>query len=488
MGIGRSRMCAIGGDEAATKAYLNGIEALFAGGPAPPAQTPAKISEMARTFIAILKMRDSSSSMPSLKESLLKKLQVDVEHTANQNAALKLAEEWDAAMVDTYAAMVAEAKKNLEANRSNRAYRVLASKGLGAGAMVVGFLPATSLRPVYALTGVDASRVAKTDSHWRYPRDPELAFSRGNMGDVDDPVEYTAMCAIPDGLLVVEAGPGVDMLSVINLEGDIINTYRYHPSRIYAMATLPNGWPIMWHTRVEHGPGPYGWVSSYMVSMLSDWDDTSPISFLLEPEPDEPVVDEIVVLGTSVDTRSICIIKSIGNPIKCCYLVADEELDEGLDVGLYPMLDDQFPGFDTMPLVGMCQIPASRPCECGNAACKQDRLAGISEIDGRSRLYILARGAGLLHEYALGDADQVPIRVALADWRRELVILFRDRDTLNFTLYACQLNSAGGAEQLPLRKLEIDLTFCDGDERPRMVAGYGQIFISSTYRVNGYRW
>ena len=478
MGIGRSRMCAIGGDEAATKAYLNGIEALFAGGPAPPAQTPAKISEMARTFIAILKMRDSSSSsMPSLKESLLKKLQVDVEPTANQKAALKLAEEWDAAMVDTYAAMVAEAKKNLDANRSNRAYRVLASKGLGAGAMVVGFLPATSLRPVYALTGVDASRVAKTDSHWRYPRDPELAFSHGNMGDVDDPVEYTAMCAIPDGLLVVEAGPGRDTLSVINLKGNIINTYSYHPSRIYAIATLPNGWPIMWHLQVEPGPGIDGLERSYMVSMLSDWG-TPPTSFLLEP--DEPEVDEIAVLGTSVESESICIVKSIENPIKC-YLVADE--------GLHPMLDDQFPEFDTMTLVGMCQIPASCPCECGKAACKQGRLAGISEIDGRSRLYILAPGAGLLHEYALGDADQVPIRVALADWRRELVILFRDRDALNFTLYACQLNSAGGAEQLPLRKLEIDLTFCDDVcERPRMVAGYGQIFISSTYRVNGYRW
>jgi hypothetical protein len=157
-----------------------------------------------------------------------------------------------------------------------------------------------------------------------------------------------------------------------------------------------------------------------------------------------------------------------------------------------------------------CCIPASSPCLCGNAACTQDRLAYVDcDFEGGNKLYIWGPGVGVLHKYKLNEhrrstvsLDWVPIALATADWRQELVIVFKHRALFDDRrmVYTWKIGSdirlperAFGANNTytyaaPLRKLGIDTSFLGDTTRPCIAAGGGKLFLAGEVELRGYDW
>ena len=418
-----------------------------------------------------------------------------VEPTDSQQAALVLAAAWDAAVVAA----------RLNANRCGRGARFFAATGYGRGAMARHFL-SPSDRRAYGSVCSDMAAVARDDSLWSKPPDPELIFTVGgsaNMAQRDVLGVVTALCAcaVPGGVLIGSMRDAIGAVTLVNGAGTLVNgaggeVRRDIGSYIHGIAVLQDGRCIISYET-------WGLLGiNFTIGIAADSNQEFTISHR---------ISRIGAIATLKDTAGdiICVSQPHG-PLIDSYRV-------GTDGSSLTKITDPFP-VDVAALQrgkGMCRIPASCPCECGNLACVQDRLAIVDRTPG-GKLYIVAPGAGLLHTYDLGAVGvhpnavviavplpqqaaagaqtpaagaQIPIAVAVADSRNELVILFNANLPIHaeYSLHAWKIGAADPSQPIDLRKLEIDTDFC-GNPEPCIAMGGGMLFLSGECQVKGYNY
>lgn len=414
----------------ASAPYTNQIVALYTG--ANPAKPGYTVREMAEAYV---NADTRPRSFTSLEETLRSKYEVDIANldkldesafaesiddldsihsldsvdwagtvvAPNQKAAIALAKEWDAAVQTALGTLSPEVRQ--EQNKKNPVVRLLASTGYGHG--------------INVLTGLDrrleseALRAVSTDTrnaglkHWGTSRELVLQPEY----DCDPPP-----CLYPlDYGRCLIGGETDDEYAKISWHSKIGYTEKVSKivegGKTIGIAKTPGSRVIVavkMRDRVE-------------LRMARDLDSPKWVKSAELPYADKTAIAILGGRGQS-NPPSCCAVKLDDGPI-LCYSIADMTLTP---------VGDPFPGFNpTLAGRAMCGIPASCPCRCGQPACMGDRLA-VADCRPGGKLYIVALGGGLLHEYEL-DPAATPVSITVSDLRKELLILMSksDRKTIS---------------------------------------------------------
>ena len=407
----------------------------------------------------------------------------------------ELAAAWDAAQSATTAAALRDA------NRGNRALKLFASTAFGNGAEVVPYLDSSSDRGPFGSVCADMRSVAQSARHWR-PLNPEFMFTVGGSANGGVLGKVTSICAFSDSetgepsVLVGSTDGRSGRIIRITGNGTVVGRSPDSKFLMQGIGVLQDGRCIVSDIGVKD---PLTGQTQLTTGMASSWNQPFTLHADAERLGTPRIHVDIVILNNPDGDAPICAFKSPWTGIIKCYQVSADR-----PLSLTP-LAYEFPPFRSdrsRDIGGMCRIPASCQCMCGNAACMQDRLAIVERrIDdirnGRvifgNMLYILSPVGELLHEYRmeLGTYGK-PIKVAVEDRRNELVILCKIPDIYDpkYTLFAWQIVNADNSKPIYPRKLAIDTKFMEpwGANDASIAIIDSMLFIAGGCQLNGYRY
>jgi hypothetical protein len=445
----------------------------------------------------------------------LRESQPDAVITANRQSILKLATDWDVSMgaiaaksgklmpemaAAWDAARSATAAVLRDLNRQNRSVRVLASLGFGSGVNVVPYLDSSI---TFGRVCADMRSVAQSARHWR-PLNPEFMFTVGgsaNGAQRDVLGRVTSICTFSDSetgepsVLVGSTNGRSGRIIRIAGNGTVVGRSPDSNFLMQGIGVLQDGRCIVSDIGVKD---PLTGQTQLTTGMASSWNQP----FTLHADAEQLQLPrthvDIVILNNPDGGAPICAFKSPWTGIIKCYQVSADRQSLSLTPLAY-----EFPRFlsdRSRNIGGMCRIPASCQCMCGNAACMQDRLAIVEHRcngvrGGRhvfgNMLYILSPVGELLHEYHMELGTGEPIKVAVEDRRNELVILcVRPAFDPEYTLFAWQIVNADTSKPIYPRKLAIDTEFMEpwgtGDASIAIIDS--MLFIAGGCQLNGYRY